>query len=405
MKKNILVLGLCAGLFLAGCEEKQVKQEMPPLPVTAMKVVKGDQPISLSFNGKSVSELDIVLKAKVAGSIENQFFTPGDSIKEGDKLYQIDEAKYKALYDSANGNFVAAQALAKSASAEFARVKTLKAKNAVSQKDYDNALASTNSADANVKAALGAMQNAKIDWEYSTIKAPFSGVIGDSLLDKGSYVDKGEELVRLSKLDPIYVKFGISDVVKLGLDNNLANGEWKRLEPKVTMKLNGKDYVGKLVFIDSTINQDTATVEAKAVFENKDLAIKPGIYTKVDVSGFYQKDAFKLPQSAVSQDPKGSYVYVVKDGAIEKKYVKIVSSLVDESKSQAEFNYIIKTGINDGDIIALDNFKKINIGSKVQIINDPNNPAAALQAAKKPENSENSDNSENSNAEQNASKK
>lgn len=400
MKKNILVLGLCAGLFLAGCEEKQEKKEMPPLPVTAMKVSKGDQEIMLSFNGKSVSELEVILKAKVAGSIEEQFFTPGDSIKEGDKLYQIDEAKYKALYDSANGNFVAAQAMAKSASAEFARVKTLRAKNAVSQKDYDNALASTNSADANVKAAGGAMQNAKIDWEYSTIKAPFDGVIGDTLLDKGSYVDKGNELVRLSKLDPIYVKFGISDVVKLGLDNNLANGEWKKLDPKVSMKLNGKEYIGKLVFIDSTINPNTATVEAKAVFDNKDLAIKPGIYTKVDVKGFYQKNAFKIPQIALSQDPKGSYVYIAKDGLIEKKYVKITSSV--------GYDFIIQSGLEDGDILVLDNFKKIGVGSKVQIINDPNNPAAALESAKKPEMAENGaqkpENSKNS-TQQNAGKK
>ena len=400
MKKNILVLGLCAGLFLAGCEEKQEKKETPPLPVTAMKVSKGDQEIMLSFNGKSVSELEVILKAKVAGSIEEQFFKPGDSVKEGDKLYQIDEAKYKALYDSANGNFVAAQAMAKSASAEFARVKTLRAKNAVSQKDYDNALASTNSADANVKAAGGAMQNAKIDWEYSTIKAPFDGVIGDTLLDKGSYVDKGNELVRLSKLDPIYVKFGISDVVKLGLDNNLANGEWKKLDPKVSMKLNGKEYIGKLVFIDSTINPNTATVEAKAVFDNKDLAIKPGIYTKVDVKGFYQKNAFKIPQIALSQDPKGSYVYIAKDGLIEKKYVKITSSV--------GYDFIIQSGLEDGDILVLDNFKKIGIGSKVQIINDPNNPAAALESAKKPEMAGNGaqkpENSKNS-TQQNAGKK
>lgn len=400
MKKNILVLGLCAGLFLAGCEEKQEKKEMPPLPVTAMKVSKGDQEIMLSFNGKSVSELEVILKAKVAGSIEEQFFKPGDSVKEGDKLYQIDEAKYKALYDSANGNFVAAQAMAKSASAEFARVKTLRAKNAVSQKDYDNALASTNSADANVKAAGGAMQNAKIDWEYSTIKAPFDGVIGDTLLDKGSYVDKGNELVRLSKLDPIYVKFGISDVVKLGLDNNLANGEWKKLDPKVSMKLNGKEYIGKLVFIDSTINPNTATVEAKAVFDNKDLAIKPGIYTKVDVKGFYQKNAFKIPQIALSQDPKGSYVYIAKDGLIEKKYVKITSSV--------GYDFIIQSGLEDGDILVLDNFKKIGVGSKVQIINDPNNPAAALESAKKPEmagdGAQKPENSKNS-TQQNAGKK
>lgn len=370
MKKSIFSLLCLAGFAFISCSNEKPAAQMPPLPVTAMKVTKGDQPLVLSFNGHTVSELDVMLKAKVAGTIEKQFFTPGDSVKEGDKLFEIDYAKYKALYDSALGNYQAAQANANNANSEFKRVKELKSKNAVSQKDYDIALANLNATNATAKAANAAATSAKLDLEFSSLSAPFSGIVSDNMLDVGAFADKGNDLVRLSKLDPIYVKFGISDVAKLNMDNNLANNEWKKLNPSVSMSLNGKTHTGKLIFIDNVIDNETATVQAKAVFDNPNLEIKPGIYSKIIVNGFSQKDAFRVPQSAVSQDPKGSFVFVAKDGVIEKKYVRIANPI--------EFDYIIKSGLNDGDILVLDNFKKINIGSKVQIINDVNNPSAML---------------------------
>lgn len=368
--KSIKLLSFCAiALLFVACDKSgEQATAMPPLPVTAMKLVQADQPLKLSYNGQTVSELDVVLKAKVSGTIEEQFFTPGAQVKEGDKLYQIDLERYKALYESARGGYQAAAATQKSASSDFARTKILKEKNAVSQKDYDNALAATNAASANANSALAMAKNAKLDLEFASLSAPFDGVVGDSKKDVGSFVAAGEELVRLSKLNPIYVKFGMSDVKRLEMENNLANGAWQRLNPSVKIVLNDKEYKGKLVFIDSVVNSNTANVEAKAVFENNNLEIKPGIYTKIEVDGFVQKNAFRIPQLAVSQDPKGSYVYTAKDGKVEKKYIKIASN--------ADYDYIVNEGLENNDILILDNFKKISAGAAVQIINDPNNPQA-----------------------------
>ena len=101
---------------------------MPPLPVTAMKVKMGDQPLLLSFNGQTFSDLDVMLKAKVSGSITEQLFTPGAQVKAGEQLLKIDEARYKALYDSAQGAYQAAVASEQNAGKEFKRVKVLKEK-------------------------------------------------------------------------------------------------------------------------------------------------------------------------------------------------------------------------------------------------------------------------------------
>lgn len=107
---------------------------MLPLPVTAIKVKIGDQPLLLSFNGQTFSDLDVMLKAKVSGSITEQLFTPGAQVKAGDQLLKIDEARYKALYNSVQGAYQAAVASEQNAGKEFNRVKVLKEKTQLAKK-------------------------------------------------------------------------------------------------------------------------------------------------------------------------------------------------------------------------------------------------------------------------------
>lgn len=337
--KKLLILTSFA-LLISGCsffkgKDENANQQMPPLPVGVVTAKMGDIPISLSFNGQIVGELDVIIKAKVTGSIEKQLFTPGQAVKEGDVLYEIEPDKYLVNFNNA--------------AAEFRRASNLKAANAISQKEFD--------------AVKAAYSNAKIDYEYSKVKAPFSGVVGDNLKDVGAYVSPADaDLVRLTKLDPIYVKFGISDVEKLKLDTKLNNGEWENKNSQVNIKVGGKDYNGTLKFIDNVINSYTATVDAKAEFDNPNLELKPGVYTKVTVNGFHQKNGIKLPQVAILQDLSNPFVYVVENGKVVKKIVKIVSQNATEA--------IVSEGLKDGDLVVIDNFKKIRVGADVNPLNE-----------------------------------
>lgn len=340
-----------AAFLVSGCsyfekkEESGAKQsgETPALPVGVFTAKSADVPIILKFNGQTVSELEIMLKPQVSGTIEKQLFEPGRSVKKGDVLYEIDRSRYQAAFDSANATL-------QSASADYKRAKALKASNTISQKDFDTAKAAFMVAEANFKSA-------KIDLDHSLVTAPFDGMAGDTQKDVGAYVNVGEDLVRLSKFDPIDVEFGIADVDRLELDANLRNGQWKQLGRQVSINLGGKDYNGTLSFIDSVINTNTASVSAKAQIPNPSLEIRPGIFTKVSVEGFYQKNGFKIPQVALKQDLSNTIVYVVQDGKVAKKIVKI--------SAQDTRTATISSGLQDGDQIILDNFKKINVGSKV----------------------------------------
>lgn len=348
--RKVISLTIFSLLFF-GCskQEKQAQQQMPPLPVGVVTAKTGDIEVALSFNGQTVGELDVIVKAKVAGTIEKQLFTPGQAVDKGDILYEIDSAKYLATYNVAKANF-------DNANADLKRAKNLKSSNAISQKEYDAAVAAYNIANAN-------LTNAKIDLDYSKVKAPFSGVVGDNLKDVGAYVSPTDaDLVRLTKLDPIYVKFGISDVEKLKIDTKLANGEWENKNSMVSINVAGMDYNGTLKFIDNVVNSNTATVNAKAEFDNPNLELKPGIYTKIKVSGFHQKNGVKLPQVAILQDLSNPFVYIVENGKIVKKIVKIVSQTATEA--------IISEGVKDGDLVVIDNFKKIRVGADVAPLNE-----------------------------------
>ncbi|MBQ9877126.1 MAG: efflux RND transporter periplasmic adaptor subunit [Campylobacter sp.] len=358
---NLAILAI----LLSGCSLFEKKDEnanatgqMPPLPVGVITAKTGDMEVALSFNGQIVGELDVVVKAKVVGTIEKQNFTPGQAVNEDDILFEIDSAKYEAAYNIAKANF-------DNANADLKRAKNLRASNAISQREYDAAVAAYNITNAN-------LTNAKIDLDYSKVKAPFSGVVGDNLKDVGAYVSSMDaDLVRLTKLDPIYVKFGISDVEKLKIDTNLASGQWENKNSGVSISVGGKDYNGTLKFIDNVVNSNTATVDAKAEFDNPNLELKPGTYARVKVGGFHQKNGAKLPQIAVLQDLSNPFVYVVENGKIAKKIVKVISQTATEA--------IISEGINDGDLVVIDNFKKIRVGLDVAPLNEE---VRAAEAAK-----------------------
>ncbi|WP_096013695.1 efflux RND transporter periplasmic adaptor subunit [Campylobacter lanienae] len=351
MKKlgKILTFGFVALMITSCGENKQTAQQAAPaLPVSVAIAKIGDIPITLEFNGQVVSDMDVVLKGKVVGSIEKQFFTPGSTVKQGDKLYQIDQAKYRSVYNERLATY-------KNAKAQYDRAVILRSKNAISAKEFDAASSAYGSAVAN-------LNNAKVDLDYSVVTAPFDGVIGDTLKDVGSYVSTTDnDLVRITKLNPIFVEFGISDTDRLDIDEKSASGQWKQLNSIVEIRLaNGSEYNGTISFLDRVIDEKSGTVKAKAKFDNNQTQIRPGVFAAVKVHGFYQKDGFKIPQIAVLQDLVNPFVYVVENGKVSKRAIKIAS--------QDATSVVVSSGLKDGDQVILDNFKKIKDGSPVQVV-------------------------------------
>ena len=365
--KSFLVLSaavfLLSGCFESGDKKAVAGRQMPTSHVDIFVAQKADVPISFDYTATVTSNQDVIIYPKVGGTIIKQFFKPGDKVKAGEKLFLIDPEKYQASYDSLDAAVGVANANLKNAETEFKRISALYKKNAVSQKDYDAAVAAYDIANANLVSAKANLKSAKIDLGYTSIVAPFDGVVGDNKVDVGSLVIASQtQLVRLTKINPIEADFYIADVDNLSRKANLDSGAWQQLNSEAVLNLNNEDFTGKVTFIDNVVNTATGSVLAKASFDNSEGKILPGAFGHIKMSGFVQKNAFNIPQVALQQSATNTYVLVVKDGKVGQKNVK--------TSYQTKDMVVVTEGLEEGDKIIVNNFLKIGVGAPVKTDKD-----------------------------------
>lgn len=353
MKLKLALCSSLAVLIFSGCfdsdKKAEQKQGMPPMPVDFMELKSGDVKVSLRFPAVLESKNDVFVSPKVNGEITKKYFKNGDLVKKGDKLYEIDKAKYQASYMIAKSSVDVAEANQKSAKREFSRNQNLYNKKALSQKEYDLSLSNYEIANAELTKARASFHSASLDLNYADVKAPFSGRLAEGLVDVGNFVSAGNtKLVRLVDNSKIQAKFYIPDTINISKSDDI----------KARIFVDNKEFLGNIDFIES--NVDKASVKAIASFENQDDMLKPGSFVMIEIYNINKKDSFALPQKAVLQDIDGAFVYIMKDGKAHK--VKINPSFEDitnviVSKSQTE--------LKDNDKLILNNFKKISEGSAV----------------------------------------
>ena len=369
--KTLSVLLLASLLFTACFDDNDKKgaaaagqqRQMPPSKVDVFVAKKSDVPISFDYTATLTSQQDVIIYPKVSGTIIKQFFKPGDNVKAGDKLFLIDPEKYQAGYDALEAAIGVANANLKNAQTEFNRISNLYKKNAVSQKEYDAAVSALEIANANLLSARANAKNAKIDLGYTSIIAPFDGVLGDNLVDVGSLVVANTtQLVRLTKINPIEAHFHISDVDNLNRVKMQESSLWVQTNSDAVLKVGPGEFDGKVNFIDNVVNTNMGSVLAKAEFNNDEGKLLPGMFGHVTMGGFYQKDGFKIPQVALQQTDVKTYVLVVADGKVASKDVKVTYQTKDAA--------VVSQGLNENDKIILNNFLKIGVGAPVEIDKD-----------------------------------
>ncbi|MDR1975563.1 MAG: efflux RND transporter periplasmic adaptor subunit [Campylobacteraceae bacterium] len=375
LKYGVAIL-ICS-LFITGCDKGGAGQnaaagapQMPPLPVNTFTVQKRDVPVNLEYPARIKSVQQVQVVARVPGTLEKKFFKDGSFVNEGTLLYQIDPAKYQAAYDVASSQVLVAEASLKQAERNWQRSERLYEKVAVSQKEYDQALSAFETAKAQVEAAKAAQSSAKVDLDYTQVRATASGSIGQSIQDLGSYVGTAATnavLTTITQTNPIYAEFSLPDIELLKKRYTLARGNWQTItSAKLPVKIftpAGEPYdkVGTFDFLDNLVDPQTATIKARATFDNKDGVLIPGLFVRVSVEGLLQKDIFTIPQRALLQDPMGTYVYLFKNGKAERTYLTVENTI-------ANSEIIIQKGLSEGDEVILDNLTKLKHGDAVTAI-------------------------------------
>ncbi len=363
---------LTATLLLAGCkpsaEQNQAPANMPAPEVNVITLQPQTLTLHTQLPGRTSAFRVAEVRPQVGGIIIKRFFREGSDVKAGQVLYQIDPATYEASLASAKASWERAQASEAIARLKAERYRNLSKTNGVSRQENDDAEASWKQAIADVASAKAAVDTAKINVEYTKLKAPISGRIGKSTVTEGALVTAQQTtaLTTIQQLDPLYVDVSQSSSDLLKLKKALADGQLEKAGPqeaKVQLLMeDGSRYgeSGKLQFSDVTVDEGTGSVTVRAIFANHDQQLLPGMFVRAELGEASVKDALLVPQLAVSHDPRGKATVLVVNaqGQVEQKAFETARSVNN--------SWLIKEGLSAGDQVIVNGSQKVQVGMKVK---------------------------------------
>lgn len=377
--KNIkyypLFLGVTA-FCVVGCQLGKETPPSPPLAVVTVCEVKPQTiPAVFEFVGVAKSSHPVEIRARVEGYLWSIDYTEGGFVKKEEQLFQIDPRPFEASLQEALGILAREEAILWSAQRSLARIQPLVQKNAASQRDLDDAMASVLAAEASVLAAKANVTQAELNLSYTKITSPIDGYSGRAVYQEGSLITPNVNglLTLVSVIDPVWILFSISDNQML---QGLGEQDKKRLilppQQEYTVQLELADgtmfpHVGYVNFSSPTLDPDTGSKIVRASFPNPEGRVLPGQFVRTYVYGAVRPDAIFVPQQAVSRGQEGEYVFVLdKDDVVSMRNVVV--------GDWYENNWIIKEGLSPGDRVVVEGINKIMPGVKVQIAQTPPQP-------------------------------
>ncbi|MCI7569930.1 efflux RND transporter periplasmic adaptor subunit [Desulfovibrio sp.] len=365
---TVLILASC--LSLTAClgfgDDDKKQQGTPALPVGIFTVRAQDTPWPAEFQAQASGSRSVEVRARVQGIIEKRLYEEGSFVKAGQQLFQIERDQYEALVQQA-------EAQLDSATREWKRVRPLYEKNAVSQKERDNARAAYDSARA-------ALREARINLDYCQVVAPVSGYSSKENYTVGNLVSPNSLLTYVNQTDPMNIDFSIAAPNHMRRRQLELAGRLRRPENNIYSArlrlLDGSMYdgTGEVNFIDSQVQADTGVIKARASFANSKNEIMPGQYVRIYMDGDVLTDAILIPQSAVMITQKGTFVMVVDSKNIVSPRAVKISDSIGES-------YLVDEGLKDGERIVSTGLLKARPGSKVSEL--PSAKSGETQSAQK----------------------
>ena len=359
---------------LSGCKANAPPQAPPPPEVSVIEVRPGPVTVYNEYVAQTQAPDTIEIRSQVTGLLERQAFADGARVKKGDVLYVIDQRPFEAQLAQAKASLAQAEANLVNAKQNLARNSRLIAQKAVSQQDYDTAVAQERSSTALVEAQKALLRNVELNLEFATLRASRDGFMSSSLVKPGALITAQQTLLTtLYSSDPMWVNFSISEDRFLELQKTLKHppGERPDTAPPFHIRLaDGTDYAlaGKLNFIDATIDQKSGTLQVRISVPNPDRVLRPGLFVRVIVAAFENPNAIRIPQQAVQELQGLKSVYVV--GAEDKAETRqIVASY------RLGNDWVVDSGLKPGDRVVIEGVAKVRSGAPVK-------PVAAVSVAR-----------------------
>lgn len=365
-----LFIASLLGLLLTACDGKSpaTKPAGGPIEVGVVEVTRSDVPLEAELPGRTNAYRKAEVRPQVSGIIQKRLFTEGSQVKAGTPLYQIDPASFEAAFSSAKAELARTEANVAAAIARESRYKELVAIKAISQQDYDDALATLGQAKAAVQLAKAGVTAAKINLDYTKVRAPIDGVIGKSNVTEGALVNAGQAavLAEIQQLDPLYVDVSQSAEQLLQLRRQMTEGSVKGIDSaKVQLVLgDGTPYEhpGQLQFAEVGVNESTGTVTLRAQFPNPDRLLLPGMFVRTTLEEGIRTDAILVSQLGVTRDRTGNAtaMLVNSDGVVEMRSITVARTVGDQ--------WLVLNGLEVGDKVIVEGLQKIKPGMPVKAV-------------------------------------
>ncbi|UZR29601.1 efflux RND transporter periplasmic adaptor subunit [Methylococcus mesophilus] len=307
-------------LSSASCEKPNTYVPPPAPQVVVSQPIEGPVTPYLELTGNTQAIKTVELRARVEGYLEKILFREGEIVKEGQLLFLIQQNTYEAKLKEAKAQVLADKARLMHAETEYVRFSGLLKQNAAAQTDVDKWHYERDSAQAAVMAAEANVDLAKLNLDYTEVRAPFTGRAGRRMKDPGNLVGAGEKtvLAEINQIDPIYAYFTISEQDLLRVRGRHQSEATSPRMPDVPVALglvneDGYPHQGKLDFAGIRLDPTTGTLLLRAIFPNPDYSILPGLFARLKAPVDNAQSALLIPTKAISYDQIGPYVLVVND--------------------------------------------------------------------------------------------
>ncbi|RXZ64179.1 efflux RND transporter periplasmic adaptor subunit [Pelagerythrobacter rhizovicinus] len=374
--KRILA-GMFASLLLAACSGSEEPPAPQAVPVKAVTVANQSIPNVIELPGRVEPVREAEVRARVTGIVQQRLYQEGTNVSAGQPLFRIDPRELRAARAQTQASLERARATAANARAVVERYRPLVAENAISQQEYDAALAASREADANVAQIRAQLEAASLQLGYTTVRAPIAGRAGRAQVTEGALVSQpeGTLMTRIEQISPVYVSFAQSASEVLALRRAVAAGDIELDEnDHIEVRLrfsDGTEYPvpGYIDFRGFSVDEETGTVELRAEFPNPSGLLLPGEFVRAQIFAGQVNQGIAVPQRAVTINENGGSVFVIDDKGLAALRPVELGAMVDG-------RWIIESGLRPGDVVITSNLQKIQPGMPVERLKDTANGKA-----------------------------
>jgi RND family efflux transporter MFP subunit len=378
---------LLIALALAGCGEAAQPPSPPPPQVTVANPVKRSIVDLDEYVGRFVAVDAVEVRGRVSGYLEKVHFKDGELVKAGDLLFTIDQRPFKAALDQAKADLARARAALDLAVADLKRAQDLIGRQTISEQVYEQRIQAKRSGDAQVAAAEAALRNAELNLEFTELRAPVAGRIGDRRVSPGNLVIGGSQpsttlLATIVSIDPIRFEFTFDEAaflryMRLAEEGREASprGNGMRVELRLLDEAEFK-HKGRVDFVDNAIDPSSGTIRTRAVIANPEGLFTPGMFARVRVPASLPYDALLVPDAAIGSEQVRKFVYVVDaENTVRLKYIEL-------GALHGAFR-VARTGLAPDDRVIINGLMRARPGIKVAPLAEGQQPPGMPKGGKK----------------------